>query len=82
MTIETGIASFLCLLVRAYQLAISPMFPRTCRFEPSCSHYALDALQSHGPARGAWLSVKRIARCHPFGGWGWDPVPRGDRRGP
>ena len=46
-----------------------------CRFEPSCSTYALEAIESHGAARGAWLSVRRVSRCHPWGGMGWDPVP-------
>ena len=49
--------------------------PSPCRFDPSCSAYALAALEHHGAARGSWLSVRRIARCHPWGGHGWDPVP-------
>jgi len=62
-------------LVRAYQLLLSPMLPRSCRFDPSCSQYAIDALRLHGPVTGLWLAVKRIFRCHPWGGMGYDPVP-------
>jgi uncharacterized protein len=61
--------------IRLYQLAISPLLPPSCRFAPSCSHYAVEALQRHGPVRGGWLAVRRIARCHPWGGAGYDPVP-------
>lgn len=62
-------------LVRAYQLFISPLMPPSCRFHPSCSEYALEALQRHGALRGLWLSVCRIARCHPWQPGGHDPVP-------
>jgi putative membrane protein insertion efficiency factor len=68
--------------IRFYQIAISPMFPGSCRFEPSCSQYGLEAIRRHGALRGAWLTVRRIGRCHPFGASGWDPVPGGDRGGP
>jgi putative membrane protein insertion efficiency factor len=61
-------------LIRLYQVAASP-FPSPCRFSPSCSAYALDALDRHGALRGGWLALRRIARCHPFGGSGYDPVP-------
>jgi putative membrane protein insertion efficiency factor len=67
--------------IRAYQLAISPLFPQSCRFEPSCSQYGIEAIREHGPGRGTWLAARRIARCHPFGGAGQDAVPRGERRG-
>jgi putative membrane protein insertion efficiency factor len=60
--------------VRAYR-KLSAGRPSPCRFDPSCSAYALEALESHGAARGTWLTVRRIARCHPWGGMGWDPVP-------
>jgi uncharacterized protein len=63
------------LLIRAYQLLISPWFPSCCRFAPSCSQYAAEALTRHGFWRGLWLSLKRLARCHPFHPGGWDPVP-------
>ena len=62
-------------VVRFYQVAISPWTPPSCRFEPSCSQYALEALETHGAGRGSWLAAKRIARCHPWGGEGFDPVP-------
>ncbi len=62
-------------LIRAYQLAISPWLAPRCRFYPSCSHYALEALQIHGSLRGSWLALRRLARCHPFHRGGFDPVP-------
>jgi putative membrane protein insertion efficiency factor len=66
-------------LVRAYQLTISPMMGPRCRFYPSCSNYALEALQVHGAARGSLLTVKRLCRCHPWHAGGHDPVPpKGD----
>ena len=61
--------------VKGYQLMISPWTPPTCRFTPSCSSYAIEAIERHGSARGAWLALKRIGRCHPWGGFGFDPVP-------
>ena len=63
-------------LIRGYQLAISPMFGPRCRFYPSCSHYGLEAIETHGALRGTWLAVKRISRCHPFHEGGFDPVPK------
>ena len=63
------------LLISFYQRAVSPLLPNCCRFEPSCSAYALEALRNHGAFRGTWLAVRRIARCHPWGGAGYDPVP-------
>lgn len=63
------------LLVQIYQAGISPYLPSTCRYQPTCSHYAIEALQKHGILRGGWLAIKRIASCHPWGGHGFDPVP-------
>ncbi len=63
-------------LIRFYQYCISPFIPRVCRFEPSCSVYTVEALRRHGLIRGGWLAAKRILRCHPWGGSGYDPVPR------
>ena len=63
------------ILIRAYQLVLSPLLGPRCRFYPSCSHYALEAIESHGALRGSWLSAKRICRCHPFNPGGFDPVP-------
>ncbi|MEW6659452.1 MAG: membrane protein insertion efficiency factor YidD [Thermodesulfobacteriota bacterium] len=62
-------------LIRAYQLLLSPLIPTCCRFAPTCSHYAAEALQRYGFWPGLWLSLKRLARCHPFHPGGWDPVP-------
>lgn len=61
--------------VRVYQWTLSPILPASCRYLPSCSHYACEALHRHGVVRGGWLSVMRIGRCHPWGGDGYDPVP-------
>lgn len=58
-----------------YRYCISPMLPATCRYTPTCSQYAIEALRKHGPVKGMWLAVRRIARCHPWGGCGYDPVP-------
>ncbi len=66
---------FLIAFVRLYQVAISSWTPAACRFTPTCSAYAIEALQAHGSARGSWLALKRIGRCHPWGGFGFDPVP-------
>jgi len=68
----------LSLPIHAYRLVISPWLGAGCRFEPSCSRYALIALEEHGPVRGTWLSVRRLLRCHPFHAAGFDPVPRGE----
>ncbi|HMH22603.1 MAG TPA: membrane protein insertion efficiency factor YidD [Puia sp.] len=62
-------------LIRVYQWVISPLIGPKCRFTPTCSHYAIEALKKYGIFKGAWLSLKRIARCHPWGGHGVDPVP-------
>lgn len=62
-------------LIRFYQTFISPLKQPSCRFYPSCSHYAYEAVERHGAFRGAWLAVKRVARCHPFSPGGFDPVP-------
>lgn len=58
-----------------YQYAISPLIPRSCRYYPTCSQYAKEAILKHGVLKGGWLGIKRIGRCHPWGGQGHDPVP-------
>ncbi|MDN3493976.1 membrane protein insertion efficiency factor YidD [Winogradskyella bathintestinalis] len=63
------------LLIKFYQTFISPFTPATCRYQPTCSHYAKEALEVHGFFKGGWLAVKRIFSCHPWGGSGIDPVP-------
>jgi putative membrane protein insertion efficiency factor len=65
---------FFLILIRAYQILISPLFPPTCRFTPSCSQYAIDAIKCHGPVRGFFMALWRILRCHPFSDGGYDPV--------
>jgi hypothetical protein len=62
-------------VARAWQIGPSVILPPSCRFQPSCSAYAITALRRYGAARGGWLAVRRIARCHPWGGHGFDPVP-------
>lgn len=65
----------LIFLVRGYQAIVSPLLPPSCRFYPSCSAYAVEALERHGALRGSWLTIRRLARCHPFHPGGYDPVP-------
>ena len=71
-------ARLLQLCVHAYRMTLSPLLGPACRFEPSCSAYALEAIERHGARRGAWLSFRRVLRCHPFHPAGFDPVPPGD----
>jgi len=69
--LRRGLVAF----IRAYQLVVSPALPPACRFTPTCSQYALEAIRRHGAARGSWLAVRRLARCHPFNPGGFDAVP-------
>jgi putative membrane protein insertion efficiency factor len=62
-------------LIRGYQIVLSPLLPPSCRFYPSCSQYALEAVNRHGAMKGTWLAARRLARCHPFNPGGYDPVP-------
>lgn len=72
----------LILPIRAYQIFISPLLGQNCRYQPTCSHYMVQAIEEWGIFRGLWLGLKRIARCHPWGSHGADPVPkRGERKG-
>lgn len=73
--ISSLISRLLALPIHVYRLSISPMLPPTCRFTPTCSEYAIEALRKHGPLKGSWLTIKRLLRCHPWGGSGYDPVP-------
>jgi putative membrane protein insertion efficiency factor len=73
------LAHLAALPVRAYRLLLSPWVGMNCRFQPTCSAYALEALEKHGAFRGSWLALRRILRCHPGGGSGYDPVPERDR---
>lgn len=68
-------ARLLLTLIRAYRGFVSPLTPSSCRFRPTCSRYAFMAIDRHGARRGSWLALKRILRCHPWGGSGYDPVP-------
>ena len=69
------VGQVLVLPIRAYQLLVSPLLGPRCRFYPSCSAYAVEALTTHGPLRGSWLAVRRLLRCHPWNPGGLDPVP-------
>ncbi len=62
-------------LIRVYQYLISPLLGPNCRYQPTCSSYAVEAISRHGPLKGVWLALRRIGRCHPWGGAGYDPVP-------
>ncbi|MEL7280822.1 MAG: membrane protein insertion efficiency factor YidD [Pseudomonadota bacterium] len=75
----TLLARILAWPVRAYRLIGSPWVGHSCRFEPTCSAYALEALEKHGAVKGGWLSLRRILRCNPWGGYGFDPVPERTR---
>lgn len=77
--LREAVVALLLVPLRLYQWLISPLFPPACRFEPTCSHYAVEALRVHGPLKGAKLAMRRLLRCHPFtrfgGSQGFDPVP-------
>ncbi|MBP5353284.1 MAG: membrane protein insertion efficiency factor YidD [Alphaproteobacteria bacterium] len=67
--------TILIALVKFYRVAISPFKPGVCRYQPTCSQYMIEAIQIHGVIKGVWLGTKRLLRCHPWGGYGYDPVP-------
>ena len=73
--VRRGLAGFFLGLIWLYRVALSPLFAGVCRFQPSCSHYAEEAIRLHGPGRGIVLAARRLLRCHPFGGSGYDAVP-------
>ena len=68
-------AKFLILLIRIYQVTLSPFIGRNCRYTPTCSHYGIEAIKKYGAIKGGWLTFKRILSCNPWGGSGYDPVP-------
>ncbi len=76
------LAAPLLVLIRLYQWFLSPLMGTACRFAPSCSHYGFEAIAVHGPLRGTWLTLRRLLRCHPWGGSGFDPVPPAPGRKP
>lgn len=75
MTLKSILTAPFIMLVRFYQIAISPILPAACRYSPTCSQYTIEALRTHGLFKGGWLSAKRIISCNPWGGSGYDPVP-------
>lgn len=74
-TLRRACTALLIFPIRLYQWTLSPILGRQCKYHPTCSHYTVEALRTHGPLRGVWLGMKRIARCHPFAKGGFDPVP-------
>ena len=74
-SIKNIMVSPFVLLIKGYQKFISPLTPSSCRYSPTCSQYAVEALQKHGLLKGGWLAIKRIGSCNPWGGSGYDPVP-------
>ena len=74
-SISSLLSKAMLALIAFYRNCISPFLPPTCRYTPTCSQYAIEAIQKYGPFKGGWLALKRILRCHPFGGSGYDPVP-------
>lgn len=70
-----GLAAIMIGLIRLYQVTLSPFIGRACRYTPTCSNYGIEAIRKHGPFKGGWLTLKRVASCHPWGGSGYDPVP-------
>ena len=69
------VSNFFLLVIRGYQLLLSPILGASCRYTPTCSQYGIEAIQKYGPFKGGWLTLKRIASCNPWGGHGHDPVP-------
>ena len=70
---------FLIVPIKLYQILLSPLIGPSCRFTPTCSNYAIEAINKHGPIKGFWLAIKRISKCHPWGGKGFDPVPEKEK---
>jgi putative membrane protein insertion efficiency factor len=78
--VATSASVMLRVAIRAWQLLLAPVLPPSCRYLPSCSHYAEEAIARHGALRGSWLALHRVCRCHPWGGSGYDPVPDSPHR--
>jgi putative membrane protein insertion efficiency factor len=78
MSPARAVRALLLGLIRLYQVTLSPWLGTTCRYQPTCSNYAAQALEQHGVVRGVWLAAKRLGRCHPWGRLGYDPVPAHD----
>ncbi|MFZ1729646.1 MAG: membrane protein insertion efficiency factor YidD [Bacteroidota bacterium] len=72
---KRALSAILVAIIRGYQAAISPMFPPSCRFYPTCSTYTMESIKKYGAFRGSWMGAKRISRCHPWNEGGYDPVP-------
>jgi hypothetical protein len=77
--LKSILKSIFILPIRLYQYMISPLLPPSCRYTPTCSQYAVEAIQEWGIFKGTWLAIKRVSRCHPWGGHGYDPVPKKQR---
>jgi len=73
--ISKALSYLFLLIIRGYKTLISPLLPPSCRYYPTCSDYGAEAIKKYGPFKGGWLALKRILRCHPWGGHGYDPVP-------
>ena len=73
--IKKALSCFFIFLIKIYQITLSPFLGGHCRYQPSCSHYGIEAIKKHGPFKGGWLALKRILSCNPWGGSGYDPVP-------
>ena len=80
MKFSFGVKHVVVGLIKFYQVFLSPLFPSSCRFHPTCSEYAKEAVQCHGPIKGLWLAARRLLRCRPFGPGGFDPVPLIERK--
>lgn len=70
-----GLAAIMIGLIKLYQMTLSPLIGRACRYTPTCSNYGIEAIRKYGPFKGGWLTLKRVASCNPWGGSGYDPVP-------
>lgn len=73
--LKSVVSKLFILLIRFYQLSISPILGQNCRYDPTCSQYSIEAINKYGPFKGGWIGLKRILSCHPWGGHGHDPVP-------